>query len=206
MIIHSFLPSSGVNGPGNRTVVWTQGCLLNCDGCWNPDTHNFHFGENPLPSHLADRILAAGAEGVTFSGGEPLHQAAALANTIAILKHRRPDFSVGMYTGYTLREASRGEFFHPRRIRNHAKGKWDRTRNIGWWEGIQKNLDFAVMGRYNRLKPCSLPLRSSTNQQLHLFSNRYTEDDFTPQQVEFNITSDLIEITGFPTREIYANV
>lgn len=62
------------------------------------------------------------------------------------------------------------------------------------------------MGRYNQLKPCSLALRSSTNQELHLFSSRYTEADFAPQQVEFNISSDLIEITGFPTKEIYANV
>jgi anaerobic ribonucleoside-triphosphate reductase activating protein len=143
---------------------------------------------------------------VTFSGGEPLHQLSALAGTVALLKRQKPELSVGMYTGYSLREANRGEIFHPLRIREHAKGTYQRFANIAWWESLMEKLDFAVMGRYNRLKPCSLPLRSSTNQKLHLFNSRYTEADFAPQQVEFNITSDLIEITGFPTKEIYANV
>ena len=44
MNIHSIIPNSAVNGPGNRFVIWTQGCSLNCIGCWNPKTHSFSNG------------------------------------------------------------------------------------------------------------------------------------------------------------------
>ena len=33
-----------VDGEGIRTVVWTQGCIHNCPGCHNPETHSFKKG------------------------------------------------------------------------------------------------------------------------------------------------------------------
>ena len=41
MLVHSVLPRSAVNGPGERVVVWFQGCDLRCPGCWNPSSHAF---------------------------------------------------------------------------------------------------------------------------------------------------------------------
>lgn len=205
MIIHSFIPSSAVNGPGDRTVVWFQGCLLKCEGCWNQDTHSFNHGTETTPANLADRILSTGTAGVTFSGGEPLHQMAALASVIMLLKRQEPDFSIGMYTGYSLREVIRGEIFHPKSVQSHRAGKWPRDMNCRWWERIRCQLDFAVMGRYNQQQPSDLPLRSSRNQTLELFNGKFTEDDFGPQLTEFNISADMIQITGFPKREIYEN-
>jgi hypothetical protein len=41
MLIHSKLPRSAVNGPGERVVLWLQGCDLRCRGCWNPSSHAF---------------------------------------------------------------------------------------------------------------------------------------------------------------------
>ncbi len=38
--LHSLMECSTVNGPGRRAVIWTQGCSLQCPGCWNPQTHN----------------------------------------------------------------------------------------------------------------------------------------------------------------------
>ena len=29
-----------VNGPGMRRVYFSQGCRHNCEGCFNPDTHD----------------------------------------------------------------------------------------------------------------------------------------------------------------------
>jgi anaerobic ribonucleoside-triphosphate reductase activating protein len=37
--VHSFLESSSVNGPGQRAVIWLQGCSIGCPQCWNPTTH-----------------------------------------------------------------------------------------------------------------------------------------------------------------------
>ena len=31
---------SKVNGPGNRFVLWTQGCSKGCSECFNPETWN----------------------------------------------------------------------------------------------------------------------------------------------------------------------
>jgi len=38
MLLHSFVPASGANGPGLRSVVFFQGCTLHCPGCWNPSS------------------------------------------------------------------------------------------------------------------------------------------------------------------------
>ena len=80
MLIHNRMENSAANGPGNRAVIWTQGCQgMNCQGCWNPDTHDFNrTTETPVCS-LVDWVLGIpGIEGVTFSGGEPFQQPGAL--------------------------------------------------------------------------------------------------------------------------------
>jgi hypothetical protein len=48
-----------------------------------------------------------------------------------------------------------------------------------------------------------LALRTSTNQKLTLFSERYEERDFEPQEVEIHIdTQGFVQVTGFPTAGI----
>ena len=42
--IHHIIEHSTTNGPGTRFVIWTQGCPLNCDGCFNENTHNLNAG------------------------------------------------------------------------------------------------------------------------------------------------------------------
>ncbi|MCA9706513.1 MAG: radical SAM protein [Myxococcales bacterium] len=74
------LPKSAANGPGERFVVWVQGCPLACPGCWNPDTWSFAPRRVVEVAAMAEEILAvSGIEGVTFTGGEPFMQAHALA-------------------------------------------------------------------------------------------------------------------------------
>jgi anaerobic ribonucleoside-triphosphate reductase activating protein len=97
--------------------------------------------------------------------------------------------SFGMFTGYTLRELERGRYFTFE----------DRPDKIATWELIRPHLDFAVMGRYNRLAPAALPLRSSRNQRLQLFTSRYQQSDFGEPIVEVSIGQDgVTTLTGFP--------
>ncbi len=39
--VNRILPFSSVDGPGNRTVVFLQGCNFNCSYCHNPETINY---------------------------------------------------------------------------------------------------------------------------------------------------------------------
>ena len=76
------------------------------------------------------------------------------------------------------------------------------TGTSAWRSGARsaRHLDFAVMGRYDRLQPSDAPMCSSANQVLRLFSARHTEMDFSVQTVEITIAADgLTRTTGFPT-------
>jgi hypothetical protein len=131
-------------------------------------------------------------DGVTFSGGEPMQQAEDLARLLGGLRAALPKLSVGMFTGYSEAELETGRYF--------TRHVVDPDRRRALWRSIRGQLDFAVMGRYNRLQPSHAPMRSSANQVLRLFSARHTEMDFAPQTVEITIAADgLTRTTGFPT-------
>ena len=62
-----------VDGEGIRTVVWTQGCIHNCPGCHNPETHSFDKGYLVEVEELCNQIKELEfQDGVTLSGGDPL--------------------------------------------------------------------------------------------------------------------------------------
>jgi organic radical activating enzyme len=109
MLIHSMLPRSAVNGPGERVVVWLQGCDLRCPGCWNPSSHGFDRSRDKPVDEVGEWILSCqGVEGVTVSGGEPFQQALELRLLCEYLKLRQPSFSIGLFTGYTMNELAQG--------------------------------------------------------------------------------------------------
>lgn len=68
-----FVPFSWVDGPGNRFVVFTQGCPFDCVACHNPETIPPHAvaGGTSLGSVLERiRMVEPYLSGVTVSGGE----------------------------------------------------------------------------------------------------------------------------------------
>ena len=80
--IHSFESFGTVDGPGIRFVVFAQGCPLRCLYCHNPDTWDAGKGKIEM---TAQELVAEVVRyknfiqkkgGVTFTGGEPLLQAA----------------------------------------------------------------------------------------------------------------------------------
>ena len=194
MLIHSFVSGSRVNGPGLRAVVYFQGCTLGCRDCWNPETHAFAGKERSI-AEVADLVVSAhqacALEGVTFSGGEPMQQAEALLALVESLRDRLPELSFGMYSGYSEPELSGGHYWCRSEL---ARGEKQRV-----WRSVRAHLDFAVLGRFAAGQPSALSLRSSANQKLVLFSERYREPEFEPQQVEIHIdTQGTVQITGFP--------
>lgn len=196
MLIHSMLPRSAVNGPGERVVVWLQGCDLRCPGCWNPFSHGFDGSRDKPVDEVGEWILSCqGVEGVTFSGGEPFQQAADLRSLCEYIKLRRPGLSIGVFSGYTVNELVQGQW------------RWRSPRSDAWVKGdftlfaqIRQFLDFGVFGRFRQTMACSdKPLCGSRNQEVVFLSDRYSPRDLQPQSYEVNIGGDgVVTITGFP--------
>ena len=89
-----------VDGEGLRAVIWTQGCPHDCPGCHNPQTHAFDGGTSVASESILEQLKAHFyLDGVTFSGGEPMAQAAACGE-LAQAVHQL-GMNVWCYTGYT---------------------------------------------------------------------------------------------------------
>ena len=86
--------SGFVDGPGIRTVVFLNGCMLRCRYCQNPETWKM-LKCNYTVSSLVERILRnknyykRNNGGVTFSGGEPLLQAKFIVEVCKKLKKEK---------------------------------------------------------------------------------------------------------------------
>ncbi|MBE4907696.1 pyruvate formate lyase-activating protein [Bacillus luteolus] len=78
--IHSIESCGTVDGPGLRYIVFTQGCLLRCQFCHNPDTWGIGKGKEISVEEIIDDLksylpfIKASNGGITVSGGEPLLQ------------------------------------------------------------------------------------------------------------------------------------
>ncbi len=76
--IHSTESFGTLDGPGIRYVVFTQGCLLRCKYCHNPDTWDLDGGKTIVVSEIIADLrtylpfIKASGGGITVSGGEPL--------------------------------------------------------------------------------------------------------------------------------------
>lgn len=120
-----------------------------------------------------------------------MQQVQALVELIGEIRRVAPSASMGMFTGYQAMELDEGQY-----------ATWSRTTTIEkqrLWRIIRASLDFAVMGRYDRMQPGTEPLRTSRNQNLVLFSGRYDESDFGEQAVEVGIDqAGNAIVTGFP--------
>lgn len=68
------IPFSWVDGPGNRFVIFTQGCNFNCIACHNPQTIPLHTSraiERNVDSLISEiKTALPYISGVTISGGE----------------------------------------------------------------------------------------------------------------------------------------
>ena len=195
MLLHALIPASRANGPGIRAVVFFQGCSIGCPKCWNPSTHQF-FGTEVTVDTAVQEVLRAHQEhtleGVTFSGGEPMQQADSLLRLIQGLHQQAPELSFGMFSGYAEHELAKGQYW----VWGDGSSEPRRKR---LWQEIRACLDFAILGRFNQAQPSSLPLRTSRNQVLRLFSDRYTAGDFSQQLVEVTVhEGGRAEVTGFP--------
>jgi len=167
--IHSIVRESLANGPGNRTVIWVQGCSLGCEGCFNPQTHPFHQGTWVNPLKLAKQICSREnlIEGITITGGEPLFQVEALEYLLVSIRNQS-SLSVIMLTGFEWEEIIR------------SKGA-----------RLLPYIDVLISGRYKKDKRVAHSFTGSANKQFHFLTGRYSFKDFEDIPVcEVTIDSD----------------
>lgn len=175
--LHHFETASRVNGPGLRAVIWVQGCALGCPGCFNPETHPAAGGERVTVEQLLERILAAqkGLEGLTISGGEPLHQVPALTRLLEQVR-AQTSLSILVFTGYTRDEY---QAFHG-------------------IDAFLANVDVIIAGRYDASKRAAVGLIGSTNKTAYFLTDRYTHNDLdqVPQAEVILLPDGEIRLSG----------
>ncbi|MDS0525322.1 anaerobic ribonucleoside-triphosphate reductase activating protein [Clostridium sp. SHJSY1] len=137
-----------VNGPGLRRVFFSQGCKHNCNGCFNPDTHDFYGGEErDMDELIQDVVDNPMIKGVTFSGGDPLERAEEFSYMAK--KFKEHGLNVWSYTGYTY------EYII------------DNINKVPGWKGLMENLDVIVDGRFEESKKeDGLRFKGSSNQRI----------------------------------------
>lgn len=181
-----FLERSRVNGPGERAVLWVQGCFLHCPGCFNRSLWSFKKNHLVRASDIADTVLSLpGIDGITFSGGEPFCQALPLAEVGELVQ--KEGLTVVTFSGF-------------------PSDTLISTKKRSWKE-LLKVTDLLVAGPYIRECTSGISLCGSTNQEQIFLSERIpmkTFPDCIGRTVEYTISSQgEITTTGFPESYLF---
>lgn len=186
--IATIVDDTRAEGPGRRWALWVQGCSIRCAACCNPEMFDPRRGQAVAIEALALQLAEArarGVEGVTFLGGEPFEQAAALA---ALAQHARAlGMTVMVFSGYTLDQL---------RARPDAAP-------------LLAQVDLLVDGPYDRTRPEPTPpvgrrWIGSANQRMHYLTAAYAPDD--PQMrdantIEIRLSKHGLLINGWPSAD-----
>ena len=179
--IRGYVDESEVNGPGSRAVVWVQGCLRHCPGCFNPESWAFEINQLIPIDRLVNQILSnPNNTVVTFSGGEPFWQAPALAEVARQVK--AAGLNVMSFTGFTLE-----------RLRSDYAPAGS--------QALLAELDILVDGPYIEALAVHSPESpvASSNQRVHVFNPALQDRiSWASDQLEIHILKDGTRIiTGY---------
>lgn len=156
-------PMSIVDGDGCRVSLFVSGCRNHCDGCFNPETWNFDYGQ-PFDGIAENEIIEACRKpyisGITILGGEPMEKEnqEVLAGFIERFRVACPDKNIWLFTGYVYdKDLLPGQ-------RQHIDGVT---------ESILDAVDILVDGPFIKEKrDLTLRFRGSRNQRLLTRDNR----------------------------------
>ncbi len=139
--IAGLVQESFVDGDGIRFAIFMQGCLRNCEGCHNPETHALDGGRLVDTAEIISAIKKNPLlDGITLTGGEPFLQVDA-ANELARAA-KNLGLSVWCYTGFNFEDL-------PPEVE------------------LLKNIDVLIDGEFiESLRDLELQFRGSHNQRI----------------------------------------
>ncbi len=172
-------------GPGERSVIWVHGCCFSCPGCIGE-----HYKTGPSLQCDTEKMAEWFLEnpditGLTVSGGEPMLQAAALSETVRLIREKR-DTGLIVYTGFAYEELLRKS--------EEDAGICD----------FLSDIDILIDGRYEGELDENTPFVGSSNQRVILLSDRYKdvyEDYYFNSQgrkIELILSEDKTLMVGIP--------
>lgn len=144
------------NGVGVRVSLFVSGCTNHCEGCFQPETWDFNYG-NDFTEETENQILEMLAPdyicGLTVLGGEPFEpeNQRVLVDFLRKVRRKYPEKSVWCFTGFTL------EMLETEGTHCHCEAT----------EEMLSLIDVLVDGRFEKNKKnISLRFRGSENQRL----------------------------------------
>lgn len=143
------------NGDGVRVSLFVSGCRNHCEGCFQPETWNFEYGQ-PFTLETEEAILKAlepsYVDGLTLLGGEPFEpeNQRELLKLLRRVRAQYPKKDIWCYSGYTLEQIQASA--HP-----HCEAS----------DEMLSLIDVLVDGRFEQdQKDISLKFRGSANQRI----------------------------------------
>lgn len=144
------------DGPGVRVTLFVSGCTNHCEGCFQPQTWDFEYGQ-PYTGETELEILTALSPkfiaGFTLLGGEPMEprNQPQVLSIVKRVKEAYPRKNIWLFSGFTFEEML-DETAYP-----HTKDTLD----------ILGYVDVLVDGRFVLAKKdLMLRFRGSSNQRL----------------------------------------
>ena len=145
------------NGAGVRVTLFVSGCTNRCEGCFQPQTWDFCYGQ-PYTAETEAAIFReldkSYVDGLTLLGGEPFEpkNQPTLTALLRRVKAQYPGKNVWCFTGFRLGE----ELLTP--------GSYPRTE---YTDEMLSYIDILVDGRFRlEEKDISLQFRGSRNQRI----------------------------------------
>ena len=146
MRYHDITKDDMLNGDGLRVVLWVAGCSHGCRGCQNPVTWDPDGGipfDQAARQEIFEQLEKSYVDGITFSGGDPLHErnVEEVTRLAGEIREKYPEKTIWLYTGY----------------------QWEEIRD---WE-IIRYLDVLVDGKFDLAsRDTSLKWKGSPNQRV----------------------------------------
>ena len=145
------------NGEGVRTTLFVSGCTNKCEGCFQPETWDFEYGQR-FTKETEDEIISSlepyFVNGLTLLGGEPFEpkNQPELVRFLRRVRKEMPNKNIWCFTGFTLD----GELMR--------EGSYPRTE---FTDEMLSMIDVLVDGKFVKmLKNISLRFRGSSNQRV----------------------------------------